>query len=116
VQDFIQGHLLRAELQPGGRWTESQVCQLPRGLEHLSICSQVIHRDIKPTNLIRRQQDNRLVLIDFSSVKQAWTQVVTLWKDLHFAIGIPATIAIGTPGYMPIEQERGRPLTVISMP
>jgi len=28
VQDFIQGHLLRAELQPGGRWTESQVCQL----------------------------------------------------------------------------------------
>ena len=114
VQDFIQGHLLGAELQPGWRWTESQVCQLLQEVLNILVfvhSQGVIHRDIKPTNLIRRQQDNRLVLIDFGSVKQAWTQVVTsVGKTCTtFATGIPATIAIGTPGYMPIEQERGRP-------
>jgi len=70
----------------------------------------LIHRDIKPSNLIRRQQDGRLVLIDFGSVKQAWMQVVTA-KDRH-----PPRLQLasqprllGTPGYMPTEQERGRP-------
>jgi serine/threonine-protein kinase len=114
VQEFIQGHPLGAELQPGQRWSESQVFQLLQEiLEILQfIHSQgLIHRDIKPNNLLRRHQDNRLVLIDFGSVKQAWTQVITLQgqKINTFAIGLPATITIGTPGYMPTEQERGRP-------
>jgi len=30
---------------------------------------QVIHRDIKPDNLIRRRSDRKIVLIDFGSVK-----------------------------------------------
>ena len=115
VQAFIVGHPLSAELQPDHRWTESQVVQLLQ--EVLDILEFVhsqglIHRDIKPSNLIRRQQDNRLVLIDFgSSVKQAWTQVVTAQRQTNdtIALGIPATIAIGTPGYMPTEQGRGRP-------
>jgi len=41
----------------------------------------LIHRDIKATNLIRRQQDGSWS-IDFGSVKQAWMQVVTA-KDRH---------------------------------
>jgi len=114
VQEFIAGHSLKAELQPGQIWTESQVVELLQ--EVLSILEFVhshgmIHRDIKPSNLIRRHQDGRLVLIGFGSVKQAWTQVVTAQGQTNstFAIGIPATIAIGTTGYMPVEQGRGRP-------
>ena len=114
VQEFIEGHLLSAELLPGYPWNESQVIQLLQ--EVLSILEFVhsyglIHRDIKPSNLIRRQLDGRLVLIDFGSVKQAWTQVVTMQglTITTFAIGLPGTITIGTPGYMPTEQGRGRP-------
>ena len=114
VQEFIQGHPLNVELQHSKRWSESQVFYLLQEvLEVLEFIHSngLIHRDIKPNNLIRRQQDNRLVLIDFGSVKQAWTHVIALQgqKINTFAIGLPATITIGTPGYMPTEQERGRP-------
>ena len=114
VQEFIEGHPLNAELLPNHYWTGNQVLELLQ--EVLSLLEFVhshglIHRDIKPSNLIRRQEDNRLVLIDFGSVKQAWTQVITAQGQTSttFAIGILATIAIGTPGYMPTEQGRGRP-------
>ena len=113
VQEFIEGHPLSAELQHGFRWSESFVVQLLQ--EVLSILEVIhsqgiIHRDIKPSNLIRRRQDDRLVLIDFGSVKQAWTQVVTASEKTNTtAKDIPATIAVGTPGYMPPEQVRGLP-------
>ena len=57
----------------------------------------VIHRDIKPQNIIRRQQDNKLVLIDFGAVKEVTGQAS------------PLTIGIGTGGYMPMEQFNGKP-------
>jgi serine/threonine-protein kinase len=114
VQEFIPGHLLSAELQPGHCWNESQVIQLLQevlGILEFVHSHGLIHRDIKPSNLIRRQQDGRLVLIDFGSVKQAWTQVVRMQglTISTFAIGLPSSITIGTPGYMPTEQGRGRP-------
>jgi len=114
VQEFIKGHPLSAELPLGYQWNESQVVQLLQ--EVLGILKSVhshllIHRDLKPSNLIRRQQDGRLVLIDFGSVKQAQTQVVRFQGKTrtNLAISIPGTIGIGTLGYMPIEQEQGRP-------
>ena len=114
VQQFIPGHPLNAELQTARRWSDRQVIELLQ--EVLEILAYVhshglIHRDIKPTNLIRRRSDQRLVLIDFGSVKHAWRQVVTSQgkTSAKFVEGIPATIAIGTPGYMPTEQGRGRP-------
>ena len=113
VQEFITGHSLSAELQPGYRWNQSQVIQMLQeilGILEFVHSHGLIHRDIKPSNIIRRE-DERLVLIDFGSVKQAWTQVVTMQGQTisTFAIGLPATIIIGTPGYMPTEQRRGRP-------
>lgn len=114
VQEFIAGSPLSDELKPGQQWSESQVIDLLQ--EVLGILSLIhsyglIHRDVKPSNLIRRQKDRRLVLIDFGSVKQAWMQVVTVQgkTSASYAIGIPATLAIGTSGYMPTEQGRGRP-------
>jgi serine/threonine-protein kinase len=114
VQEFIQGHTLTAELQPGDRLSENEVYQLLQQVLKILVFVHsygVIHRDIKPDNLIRRQHDGKLVLVDFGSVKQAWTQVITNQgqTSVTFAHNIPATIAIGTPGYMPTEQGRGRP-------
>ncbi|WP_235110319.1 protein kinase domain-containing protein [Acaryochloris sp. 'Moss Beach'] len=73
VQEYIPGHLLRKELPQGCQWSEEQVTQLLQDiLSILAFINQfnVIHRDIKPENIIRRQQDGRLVLIDFGAVKQ----------------------------------------------
>ncbi|MBD2206533.1 serine/threonine protein kinase [Calothrix sp. FACHB-1219] len=114
VQEFIEGHPLSAELAPGKCWTETQVFQLL--YEILTILNFVhshglIHRDVKPHNIIRRQQDNRLVLIDFGAVKPIWNHLIRGQDQTAIITPIEqyTTIAIGTPGYMPNEQQRGKP-------
>ncbi|ARV60461.1 serine/threonine protein kinase [Nostocales cyanobacterium HT-58-2] len=108
VQEFIDGHPLSVEMSPGTRWDESQVIQLL--YEILPILdfvhnNDVIHRDLKPQNIIRRHSDNKLVLVDFGAVKQ-----VQMYSHMSPEQQIKnQTIAIGTPGYMPSEQAQGRP-------
>lgn len=107
VQEFVAGQCLSLEMAPGVRWTEEQVIKLLQ--EVLPILefvhsNGVIHRDIKPDNLIRRVSDNKIVLVDFGSVKQVKTYSRTTPEHLQ-----TETIAIGTPGYMPSEQGQGRP-------
>ncbi|OZH54483.1 hypothetical protein AFK68_10610 [Hydrocoleum sp. CS-953] len=58
----------------------------------------VIYRDIKPQNLMRRRQDGKIVLIDFGAVKEISTLII------NTAGQITVTLAVGTPGYMPSEQ------------
>lgn len=114
VQEFIAGNSLSTELESGQQWSEIQVVEL---LQEVLLILEVIHshglihRNIQPKNIIRRQQDNRLVLVDFGSVKQAWTRVVTNQgrTSSNYFISGPATIAIETAGYTPTEQAQGRP-------
>ncbi|PSB05898.1 hypothetical protein C7B76_30605, partial [filamentous cyanobacterium CCP2] len=106
VQEFIDGHPLSFELPQGQTWNEERVIILLQ--EILSVLAfiheqNVIHRDIKPDNIIRRQRDNRLVLIDFGAVKQVRLQQPTIVGQAS------VTVAIGTPGYMPTEQSSGKP-------
>jgi len=106
VQEYIEGHTLAEELIPGKRWSESRVIQLLQEvLEILEFVHRqgVIHRDIKPDNIIRRASDHKLVLVDFGAVKQLRTQLVTVGGQPS------ATVVIGTPGYMPTEQGQGKP-------
>ncbi|BAY12222.1 serine/threonine-protein kinase [Calothrix sp. NIES-2098] len=114
VQEFIEGHPLSAELSPGHCWSETKVFQLL--YEVLTILNFVhsqglIHRDVKPNNIIRRKQDNRLILIDFGAVKPIWNQLIRGQEETAIFTPIEqyTTIAIGTPGYMPSEQQRGKP-------
>ncbi len=73
VQEFIQGITLSQEMRRHGPFSEAQARQVMQ--EVLLILSYVhshntVHRDIKPANLIRRKEDQRLVLIDFGAVKE----------------------------------------------
>lgn len=102
VQQFIPGHSLTQEIKSGKPLSEELVLDLLEDvLRVLNFVHShhVIHRDIKPANLIRRQQDNRLVLIDFGAVKQIQSQQI---EDNQ-------SIAIGTAGYAPPEQLLGHP-------
>jgi tetratricopeptide (TPR) repeat protein len=107
VQEFIGGKdLSQNEIVAGNSWQEKDVKQLL--LEVLSILSfvhqnNVIHRDIKPSNLIRRDSDGKIVLIDFGAVKEISNMTLTEGQ------GNVLTVAIGTPGYMSSEQQRGDP-------
>ncbi|MGH7998575.1 MAG: protein kinase domain-containing protein [Brasilonema sp.] len=96
VQQYIDGQNLLQELHKQGIYSESKIRELL--LDLLPVLEfihkrGVIHRDIKPQNIIRRDSDRRLVLIDFGASKQLSATVQT-------KIGT----AIGSHGYTPIEQ------------
>ncbi|WP_081980793.1 CHASE2 domain-containing protein [Neosynechococcus sphagnicola] len=104
VEEFVQGHSLSNELVPGKQLSEARVIEMLRGiLEVLAFIHhhRIIHRDIKPGNIIRRQSDNRLVLIDFGAVKQI--------RPPEREEEESNTVVIGTPGYAPAEQLSGQP-------
>ncbi|MBH8577549.1 WG repeat-containing protein [Nostocaceae cyanobacterium CENA369] len=106
VQEFIEGHDLSNEIISGKPWSEAHVIQLLQEiLEVLTFVHEknVIHRDIKPLNLMRRYSDNKLVLIDFGIVKEISALGVNAQGK------ISSTIPIGTRGYMPSEQFHGHP-------
>lgn len=100
VQEWVDGPTLEQELRQKGVFTEGDVYQLLNNL--LPVLQfvhdhQVIHRDIKPTNIIRRLSNNQLVLVDFGAAK------VTTNTDL-FRTGT----SIGSPAYVAPEQAMGK--------
>ncbi|WP_377478183.1 MAG: bifunctional serine/threonine-protein kinase/ABC transporter substrate-binding protein [Microcoleus anatoxicus] len=105
VQEFIQGTPLSQELIQGQQWTEADVIALLREIIEILIfihTKNVIHRDITPSNLIRRTNDRKIVLIDFGAVKEISTFTSSNTGE------ILTSQAIGTSGYMPAEQYNPR--------
>jgi serine/threonine-protein kinase len=107
VQEYIRGCTLNRELKRTGCFSETAVKQFLR--EFLPLLTyvhsnRVIHRDIKPPNIIRCRDDGRLVLIDFGAVKEQLTQV-----DGPTAKPT-STQFVGTVGFAPPEQLASRPV------
>jgi serine/threonine protein kinase, bacterial len=107
VQEYIQGQTLNTKIQTQGAMSENAVINILINI--LPVLDYVhrqgiVHRDIKPDNIIIRDADNKPVLIDFGAVKETIGTVFTPSGNST------RSIVIGTPGFMPSEQSVGRPM------
>ncbi|MBE9215055.1 protein kinase [Plectonema cf. radiosum LEGE 06105] len=105
VQEYIDGHDLSQEIFPGNKLNEAQVTQLLNEiLEVLTIIhhKNIIHRDIKPQNLMRRKSDGKIILIDFGTIKEIQLKINSQEQT-------NVSVIAGTNGYMPSEQFNGYP-------
>ncbi len=106
VQEYIDGHDLSQEIFSGNKLSETKVTQLLiEILEVLTIIhnKNIIHRDVKVQNLMRRNSDGKIVLIDFGAVKEISKLTANPLERTN------VSVIIGTPGYMPNEQSSGYP-------
>ena len=108
IQEFVKGNNLQQEVKRQGVLNEEQTKQVLK--EVLTILSaihaqKVIHRDIKPANIIRREIDDRLVLIDFGVVKNQVNSAGASSEQTALT-----AFAVGTPGFAPPEQLAMRPV------
>ncbi|MGK7922346.1 MAG: tetratricopeptide repeat protein [Trichodesmium sp.] len=105
VYELIEGHDLTTEITDCKQLPESQVILLLydvlEGLEYIHR-QDIIHLDIKPSNLIRRKSDNKIVISDFGAIKEIETLVVSADGEIRGSV-------VGTPGYMSVENLGGKP-------
>jgi eukaryotic-like serine/threonine-protein kinase len=105
VREYIDGELLSKELAQGLRWSQTQTFDFLMDL--MGILSFIhsfryIHQDINPENIIRRNLDGRFSLIGFSAVKD----LGNIWHNSSTHHQPQLTVSIGSPGYIPYEQEQ----------
>ena len=101
VQEFIDGRNLNQELKEERTFSEDKVWRLLQDL--LPVLQfvhdhQVIHRDIKPDNIVRHSTNNGLFLVDFGIAKLATE-----------AIPAKTGTVFGSDGYKAPEQLEGKP-------
>jgi serine/threonine-protein kinase len=107
VQEWIEGMTLTQKYQQKGNFSAEEVREIL--IDLLPVLDyihsrRIIHRDIKPDNIILRASDGKPVLIDFGVMKEAVATVINTDGTTTYSI------ALGTPGYMSSEQAAGRPL------
>ncbi|MCL1467147.1 AAA-like domain-containing protein [Argonema galeatum] len=107
VQEWIEGETLKQKVQKDGPLSDRTVfdflLKLLPVLDYVH-SKGIIHRDIKPDNIILRQRDDNPVLIDFGAVKE------TMGTGLDPESNAISSVIIGSPGFMPPEQAVGRPV------
>ena len=94
VREYIVGKTLNKEIYPGKTLSSEQTINLL--LEVVEILAfihsyGIIHRNLKPANIIRRESDGKLILTDFGAPQEAVSNVVRCSE------------------YMPMEQIHGNP-------
>ncbi|HEY9607120.1 MAG TPA: serine/threonine-protein kinase [Allocoleopsis sp.] len=106
VEEFIDGHDLSKELTSGKRLGEKEVIQLLQEILDVLVYlhqQHVIHRNLKPENLIRRRKDKKIVPIAIGTVKT----IANSNNNGHRQSS--EIVSLDTPDYMPLEQRLGHP-------
>jgi serine/threonine protein kinase, bacterial len=105
IQQWIEGQTISQIVKERGTLSESTVKEILVNL--LPVLDYVhshrmIHRDIKPDNIMIRLTDSQPILIDFGAVRE------TMGTSLNSQGVTTTSIVIGTPGYMSGEQASGK--------
>lgn len=100
VQQLAPGHPLDKWIEAGWKPNNQEIKEFTTQLLNILIYLQellppVIHRDIKPQNIIRNK-DGKIFIVDFGSVQDTYRQNIT------------QSTVVGTFGYMAPEQFRGQ--------
>lgn len=106
VEEWIAGQALSQELQPDRTLPEGYVIRLLQvTLESLVFIHRhgVIHQDIQPDNLFRRQSDSKLLLINFRLIREVNVPEVDAARRSTPAGEVEAI------SYKPPEQLQGNP-------
>jgi len=101
AQDIAEGTSLADLVESGWRADEAEARHIAESvlkvLDYLhTLNPPVIHRDIKPQNIIRRQ-DGHIYLVDFGAVQTVYRNTLS-----------QGSTVVGTYGYMAPEQFRGQ--------
>ncbi|MCT7984190.1 serine/threonine protein kinase [Laspinema sp. A4] len=101
VQEIAPGQSLQDWVKSGWRPTELEVREIAKQLLEIlvylhQLTPPVVHRDIKPQNIIR-QSDGKVFLVDFGAVQDTYRHTFTSGSTI-----------VGTYGYMAPEQFRGQ--------
>ena len=109
VQEYVEGQTLESEIGAGKLWQQAQLISslydILQVLAFVHSC-QVIHRDIKHANLIRRRSDRKIVLIDFGAVKALNPDSLERFMQDE---NQTRSVVVGSLVYMPNEQLAGQP-------
>jgi serine/threonine protein kinase len=102
VQEFIQGQTLHEEFEQKGTFSEQKILELLA--EMLPVIKFVheqgiIHKDIKPSNVIRKGSNCKLVLLDFGISKRLNETSPNDINNLNIAMNEPYSFPSGTIGF-----------------
>ncbi|MDJ0902068.1 MAG: serine/threonine-protein kinase [Xenococcus sp. MO_188.B8] len=107
VQEFISGQNFQAELSKAQPYSETEIIEfLYEILPVLQFIHEnnYIHRDIKPSHLMRNSVNQKIYLINFYSIKEKINP-----QNLDITGKFMPYLIVGTQGYIPMEQHLGKP-------
>ncbi len=102
VMDYIDGENLNDYLKHhkmSEKEATDTISEVAKALQYMHEEKHMLHLDLKPGNLMRRESDGHIFLIDFGLSKH------------YNEEGVPETstsVGLGTPGYAPIEQANSK--------
>ena len=106
VMEYVEGRTIGQIIKGGERLPMPRRLQLMRelcdGLAYAH-ATGIVHRDIKPDNLMVRDADGALAILDFGIARMTEVETSSDADEAQITSGM-----IGTPNYMAPEQIRGR--------